>query len=67
VVDDFIEVSISQVGLSPSTISKIQAYLKNRWRLRITISDIFKLTLKRMFWFLNVDSKSAKEKGLLTF
>jgi hypothetical protein len=46
----------------------VQSYLSNRWRLEITIGDIFKLTFKRLFgWCCQNSSPNGEERKNETF
>jgi hypothetical protein len=63
VQDLFNENSKHSVGMSKSTIAAISNYLMHRWRLNITILDIFKLTFKKVFCFLCSDNKNGKKIG----
>ncbi len=51
-------------GLTSSTIRSIKSYLKNRWRLKISLTDILYFSLKKLCCFLCSRKILKKEKGI---
>ena len=51
-MEDIAKTTSSNVtGISDTTVTAIQSYLSNRWRLRISISDIMKFSIFSLFCF----------------
>ena len=51
-------------GLTSSTIRSIKSYLKNRWRLKISLTDILYFNLKKLCCFLCSRKILKKEKDI---
>ncbi len=49
-------------GLTNSTIRSIKSYLKNRWRLKISLTEILHFNIKKLF--LCCRKILYKEKGI---